>query len=119
MKHTEQYCKDLLKKVIEDLEEWRGYESFYDRKAQFEAFFYKDDKNLFDKSVIKNAWRAYARVPKDGWKGGNIIIHIDDDTGKALTYVNTALGGRPITLPLIINEEGKYRIDPDYLPTED
>ena len=119
MKHKEQYCKDLLKKVIKDLEEWRGYESFYDRKAPFEALFHKDKESLFDGSIIKNCWVVYAKVPKDGWKGGNIIINIDDDTGKALTYVNTALGGRPRTLPLIINEEGKYRLDPDYLPTGD
>lgn len=116
MKHTEQYCKELLQKVITDVERQRGTE-YYDKEAPFEAYFYKDDKSLFDGSIIKNAWRAYAKVPKDGWKGGYIIIHVDDDTGKALTFVNTALGGRPITLPLKIDNEDKYYIDPDYLPT--
>jgi hypothetical protein len=115
MKHTEQYCKDLLKKVIKDLERQRG-EEYYDKKAPFEAYFHKDEKNLFDQSIIKNCWIVKAKVPKDGWKGGFIIIDVDDDTGKALTFVNTALGGRPITLPLKTDNEGKYYIDPDYLP---
>ena len=118
MKHTEQYCKDLLKKVIEDLERQRGKE-YYDKKAPFETYFHKDKENLFDGRIIKNCWLAYAKVPKDGWKGGNIIIYIDDDTGKALTFVNTALGGRPITFPLKIDNEDKHYIDPDYLPTID
>lgn len=109
MKHDKKYCTDLLKKIIEDLKEQRG-EEYYDQEAPFEAYFHKNDENLYDNTIIKNAWRVYAKVPKDGWKGGNIIIHIDDDTGKALTFVNTALGGRPITLPLEIDVNGKYFI---------
>ena len=116
MKHTEQYCKELLQKVITDVERQRGPE-YYDKEASFQVSFHKDEKNLFNKSIIRNCWIVKATVPKDGWKGGFIIIDVDDDTGQALTFVNTALGGRPITLPVKIDDEGKYYIDPDYLPT--
>ena len=109
MNYTEEYCKELMQKVIDDLDEQRGG-IYYDKDAQFEAYFHKNQENFYDGSIIKNCWLVYAKVPKDGWKGGNIIIDIDDDTGKAVTFVNTALGGRPITLPLDIDENGKYYI---------
>ena len=110
MKHDKKYCTDLLAKVLEDLEEQRGHSTYYDHNAPFEAYDKKDELNFYTKEIVKSSWLVYAAVPKDGWKGGNIIIHIDDDTGKALTFVNTALGGRPITLPLRIDDNGKYFI---------
>ncbi len=109
MKYTEDYCKKLLQKIIEDLDEQRGG-IYYDKETPFEAYFQNNVKNLYDKTIIKNGWIVKATVPKDGWKGGYIIVDIDDDTGKALTYMNSALGGRPYTLPLEIDENGKYFI---------
>ena len=96
MNYTEEYCKELMQKVIDDLDEQRGG-IYYDKEAPFEAYFRKNQKNFVDGSIIENCWLVYAKVPKDGWKGGNIIIDIDDNTGKAVTFVNTALGGSPIT----------------------
>ncbi|HRG90972.1 MAG TPA: hypothetical protein PLW44_18245 [Chitinophagales bacterium] len=113
MNHNEKYCVDLLAKVLKDLAENRG-ELYYDKDAPFEAYFKKKELNFYTKEVVENSWLVYAKVPKDGWKGGNIIIHIDDDTGKALTFVNTALGGRPITLPLAIKPDGSYYIPLEY-----
>jgi len=115
MNYTEEYCKDLLQKIIDDLDEQRGG-IFYANNIPFKADFIKNQKNLFSKEIIEDCWVTRATVPKDGWKGGFIIICVDDDTGKALTYMNSALGGRPITLPLEINEEGKYYIPNDVLP---
>lgn len=109
MKHSEDYCKKLLQKIIDDLDEQRGG-VYYDKETPFEAYFKKNETNFYTKEIIESSWLVYAKVPKDGWKGGNIIIHVDDDTGKALTYMNTALGGRPYTLPLEIDENGKYFI---------
>lgn len=109
MRHDESYCKSLLKKVLEDLKRQRG-EEFYDKEAPFEAIYQENKESLFDGKIIKHCWVVYARVPKDGWKGGNIIINIDDDTGKALTFVNTSMGIRPTTFELKIDTEGKYYI---------
>ena len=116
MKYNEVYCTDLLQKVINDLDEWRGYESYYDKEVPFKAYHKRDEKNYYTNEIVKNSWLVYVEVLKDGWKAGFIIIHIDDDTGKALTYVNSALGGRSITFPLEINEEGKYFIPSYALP---
>lgn len=116
MKHTKEYCNTLLKKVLEDVKRQRG-EEFYDEKASFKAIYKEDEKNFVTNQNVKSSWLVYAKVPKQEYElGGNIIIHVDDDTGKALTFVNTALGGRPITLPLEIDEEGKYFIPQEYLP---
>ena len=109
MKKNKEYYKDIFSKVLEDLKESRG-EEYYDKDADFKVVYKENAENFYDKSIIKKCVLVYAPVPKDGWKGGNIIIDIDDDTGKAVTFVNTALGGRPITLPLRINENGKYFI---------
>ena len=90
MKYTEKYCTDLLQKVINDLDEWRGYESFYDKATPFKALYKENEENFYDKSIVEHSWLVYAKVPKDGWKGGNIIIHVDDTTGKAITYSNSS-----------------------------
>jgi hypothetical protein len=109
MIHDEKYCADLLLKVLEDLKHQRG-EDFYDRNVPFQSRFEKNCKSLYDGSIIENCWITYATVPKDGWRGGKIMIDINDNTGKAVTFVNTSLGGRPITFPLAIDGEGKYYI---------
>lgn len=109
MNYTEKYCTDLLQKIINDLDEQRGG-IFYDKEIPFRADFIKNQKNLYTKEFIENCWVTRATVPKDGWKGGFIIVCIDDDTGQALNYMNSALGGRPITLPLEIDENGTYFI---------
>ncbi|WP_442264919.1 hypothetical protein ACSIGC_11250 [Tenacibaculum sp. ZS6-P6] len=109
MKYTEDYCIKLLQKVLEDLDEQRGG-IYFDKDTPFEAFFKKNEKDFYTGDILENSWLVYAKVPKDGWKGGNIVIHVDDNTGKAITYTNYALGGRPITLPLEINKNGKYFI---------
>ena len=108
MNYTEKYCTDLLQKVIDDLSARMENRLYYDKEAPFEAIYKENEENFFTKKIVKHSWLVYAKVPKDGWKGGNIIIHIDDDTGKVLTYMNTALGGRPITIPLEIDEDGNY-----------
>ena len=116
MNYTEQYVKEILQKVINDLDEWRGYESYYDKEIPFKAYYHDNKKNLYNKSIIKHIWIVKATVPKDGWKGGFIIVNVSDDTGKAITYMNSALGGRPITLPLETDKNGTYFIPPDALP---
>ncbi|MFT5818839.1 MAG: hypothetical protein ACI8ZM_000060 [Crocinitomix sp.] len=117
MNYTKEYCEELLQKVIDDLDEQRGG-IYYDKETPFEAYYCENDKNLYSEEIIKHAWRVYAEVPKEEfWLGGRIIIHVDDDTGEALTFVNTALGGRPLFLPLKINENGNYYIPKEVLPS--
>jgi len=119
MNYTEEYVKEILQKIINDLDEWRGEESYYDKEVPFIAYYQENQKNLYNKTIIKHAWIVKATVPKDGWKGGFIIIVINDDTGKAINYMNSALGGRPITLPLEIDENGTYFIPPEVLPQKE
>jgi hypothetical protein len=108
MNLTEEYCTDLLQKVIDDLDEQRGG-IYYDKDTPFSAVYKENEKNFFNGEIVARSWLVYANVPKqEFWLGGKIIIHVDDDTGEALTYVNSALGSRPMTLPLEIDEEGKY-----------
>ncbi|WP_138432563.1 hypothetical protein [Winogradskyella algicola] len=115
MNYTEDYCKELLLKVINDLERQRGKE-YYDENRPFEAYFEKNQKNLYSKEIIENSWLVCAHLEQDDyWKTGKIIVLIDDDSGKALTFVNTKFG-RPITFPLEIDEEGKYYIPNEILP---
>lgn len=115
MNYTKEYCIDLLQKVIDDIDLQRGG-IYYDKNTPFEVYYEGKHKNLYTKDIVLSSWLAYATVPKDGWKGGFIIVHIDDDTGKAITYMNSALGGRPIVLPLKEDENGKYFIPLEVLP---
>lgn len=104
MKHTKEQIKEIVLKILSDLEKDYYYPD------EIEIQFEHNLKMLWGEPLA-NGWIIGVGIPSQQFPstdGDVIVIKIDDHSGDVINYSEGP--GRPVPCTVKPNEEGKYQI---------